>query len=97
MTMRRVNWAFVLLLALSAAPAEARQELLEELPQDLWSVVGAPMTSIARETRRFDPISRLWFGLVDGSVKSLERTAALLLQPEPPPAPPEQPLVHSSF
>ena len=89
------------LLAASTAAAEPRQKSLEELPQDLWSIVGAPVASIARETRRFDPISGLWFGLVKGSVTSLERTADLLLQRDTPPSdhpgPSEQPLIRYAF
>jgi len=100
--MRRVNSVLmVVLLAAGAAAAEARQKSIDELPQDVWSIVGAPVASIARETRRFDPISGAWFGLVEGSVKSLERTANLLLQPDAPPsdrpAPSEQPLIRYSF
>ena len=91
----------VALLAAGAAAAETRKKSIDDLPQDVWNIVGAPVASIARETRRFDPISGAWFGLVEGSVKSLERTAGLLLQHEAPPSdhptPSEQPLVRYSF
>jgi hypothetical protein len=62
---------------------EAWERPIEELPRDVWRVASAwsePVKHIARDTRRFDPISGLWFGLLEGSVKSMERTAEFFLK-----------------
>ncbi len=85
--------------------AEAREKPIEELTRDLWALAFAwtePIKQIAKETRRFDPVSGFWFGLLEGSIKSFERTAAVFLPP-PQEAPKEQrdgeeePLLRYSF
>ena len=60
----------------------AEERSLEDLPNDVWDLAFVwtePLKEAARETRRFDPISGLWFGLLEGSVKSIERTADVFL------------------
>ena len=58
---------------------------IDELPKDALDVAFAwtePIKQVARETRRFDPISGLWFGLIEGSVKTVERTVNVFLPKE---------------
>ncbi|MBI4343713.1 MAG: hypothetical protein HY601_02740 [Candidatus Omnitrophica bacterium] len=77
--------AGVLLAALAASTAEARERPIEELPKDLLDIAFVwtePIKQVAEQSRRFDPVSGLWFGLVDGSVKSVERTAKFFLYPD---------------
>jgi len=38
-----------------------------------------PLKQVVNHSRRHDPVSGLWMGLVDGSVKSVERTARIFL------------------
>ena len=70
------------LLAGAGGVVEAKERPLTELPRDVWDLALAwtePAKQVARETRRFDPVSGLWFGLLEGSVRSLELTADFLL------------------
>ena len=69
-----------LLVLAGAGVAGADQPDLEQLPQQVWNVAMEPLSSVARETRRFDPISQLWFHLLESSMKSVERTANLLFR-----------------
>jgi hypothetical protein len=65
-----------------AGRVAAAERPLEQLPQDVLALADAvtqPVQEVHRETRRFDPVSGLWFGLVEGSVKSFEHTAKFLL------------------
>lgn len=74
---------FVLVIG-RAGRLEARERPIEELPQDIWELATVwtePVKHVAKESRRFDPISGVWFGLLEGSVKSVERTAAFFLSP----------------
>lgn len=60
----------------------AKEQPIEELPRDVWSLAWVwtePLKQAARDTRKFDPVSGFWFGLLEGSVKSMQRTADLLL------------------
>ena len=60
----------------------AAERSIEDLPNDVWDLAFVwtePIKEVARETRRFDPISGLWFGLLEGAVKSIERTADVFL------------------
>ncbi len=60
----------------------AKEQPLDELPRDVWSLAWVwtePFKQVAKDTQRFDLVSGLWFGLLEGSVKSIERTADLLL------------------
>lgn len=69
------------LLVLGVQAVEARERPIEQLPADVRELASAwaePMKQVARETRRFDPISGLWFGMLEGSVRSIERTADFL-------------------
>ena len=71
-------------MAVTAAPAGAAEKSLEQLPKDVWELAFVwtePIKAVARETRRFDPVSGLWFGLVEGTVKSFERATAFFLVP----------------
>ncbi len=77
--------ALLILLAIlcSGAPrAVAEERVIKDLPKDVARLAFAwtePIKQIARNVRRFDPVSGLWFGLVEGSAKSIERTAEVLL------------------
>ena len=78
--MRQVLLAALLVVGIGTL--EARERPIEKLPSDVWqaaSLWAEPLRQAARETRRFDPISGLWFGLLEGSVTSMERTADFLL------------------
>lgn len=84
---------------------EARDRPLETLPQDVWelsTVWAEPVKQVAKETRRFDPISGVWFGLLEGSVKSVERTVDFFFSKDEPapvrsPAQPNNALLRYSF
>lgn len=82
----RPHAAIAALLVLGwSGPAAAGDRPLEELPRDavrLAFVWTEPLKSAANEIRRFDPVSGLWFGLLEGSVKSVERTANYFLPSE---------------
>ena len=107
--MRHAAGGFILALLIQAAGlagrAEARDRPLEELPRDVWELAFVwtePIKSVAKEMRRFDPLSGLWFGLLEGSVKSVERTAEFFMprNTQQPPTSPDQsdnPLLRYSF
>ena len=72
----------VLGVVCTAGIVEAKDRPIERLPGDVWSLAMVwtePIKEVAKQTRQFDPISGLWFGLVAGSVKSVERTAKFFL------------------
>ena len=96
----------VMLLVGGAMAAEAaRERPLEQLPKDAWDLAFVwtePVKQVAHESRRFDPISGLWFGLLEGSIKSVERTAEFFFPPETPapagrPEPHNKPLLRYTF
>ena len=84
--MRRSGWVMGLLLVASAyGSAQARERPIEDLPKDVLTLAFVwtkPLQQVAEQSRRFDPVTGLWLGLVDGSVKSVERTAQFFLYPE---------------
>ena len=68
--------------------AEARERSLRDLPGDVWGLAFAwtePLKQAARESKRFDPVSGVWFGMLEGSATSMEHTVGLFL-PEGKPA-----------
>lgn len=74
--------AIAALVCIAAGRADAKQKELKDLPKDalnLAFVWTEPLKQIAEQSKRFDPVSGLWFGLLRGSVKSVERTAAVLI------------------
>ena len=74
---RRALMIAVMVIAGHVGFAEARERGIEELPKDVWNLAFVwtePVKEVARESRRFDPVSGLWFGLLEGSIKSVERT-----------------------
>ena len=84
--------------------ADAKEKSIQELPRDVWDLAFVwtePIKSIAQESRRFDPVSGLWFGMLEGSIKSVERTTRLFVQEDRTPhgsaQPTEQPLLKYSF
>ena len=79
---RRVIFVVVMVLAGRMAAA-AEDPPIQNLPKDLKDIAMAwtePIRSVAEQSRRFDPVSGLWIGLLVGSVKSVERTADILLR-----------------
>lgn len=86
MTSSIVLWLLVGVGLVGAAEGKVKEgRPLEELPKDIWNLASVwtePIKYVAKETRRFDPISGLWFGLLEGSAKSLERTADVLFPSE---------------
>ena len=81
-----MRWAVAVVVAIGvgnwAGMVEAKDRPIEQLPQDVWNLAlvwTEPIKAVVKQTRQFDPISGLWFGLVDGSVKSVERTAQFIL------------------
>ena len=92
----------LIVLAAGAGRVDARERPIEQLPKDLIDLAFVwtePIKQVAQHSRRFDPISGLWFGLVDGSVKSVERTAKFFFYPEGAQSKPTEPgkLFHYSF
>ena len=70
-----------MLIITGAGVAEARERTLTELPGDVWNLAFVwtePIKQAAKYSRTFDPVSGVWFGLLDGSVKSVERAAAFI-------------------
>ena len=70
-----------MLIVVAAAVAEARERALTELPGDVWNLAFVwtePIKQAVKYSRTFDPVSGVWFGLLDGSVKSVERAAAFI-------------------
>jgi len=89
-----------------AGVSEAKEQPLQRLPSDAWDLATVwtePIKEVAKQTRAFDPISGLWFGILNGSVKSLERVTRLLLvrQHERPdanaPSPSDKALLRYTF
>ena len=78
--MRCAVW-LVMGVFVGACTVAAVEKPLNQLPQDLLTLADAatqPIQEVHRETRRLDPISSVWFGLLEGSVKSVEHTAKFL-------------------
>jgi len=69
-------------LLVGTAPAWAVERRLEQLPGDVFDILflwTEPLKEVAKQSRRFDPVSGLWLGLVEGTRKSLERSARFFL------------------
>lgn len=65
-----------------AGVVDARERPIKELPKDIWDLAFVwtePLKQVARHSRQSDPVSGLWFGLIDGSVRSVTRTAKFFL------------------
>lgn len=65
--------------------SQAVERPLSDLPKDvvnLATVWTEPLKSVVEESRRFDPISGLWFGLLKGTIKSVERTVEFFIPRE---------------
>ena len=81
----RITAVMVIGIVCAAATAEAKDRSIEQLPADLWTVATLwtePIKEAAKQTRQFDPISGLWLGLIDGSVRSVARTAKFFIPQE---------------
>ncbi len=79
--MRQAVIALCGLLSLGASAALAEERSITELPKDVWDLAFSwtePIKQAAKQSKRSDPVSGLWFGVLDGSVKSMERTAGFL-------------------
>ena len=71
-----------ILAGLFAAPVSATEKPIEEFPKDVKEFAFAwtePIKSVAEEARHVDPIRALWFGLLKGSFRSVQRMARLFL------------------
>ncbi len=81
--MRRLATLIAVVCCAGWAPLlEAREKPIPELPKDVWTLAWAwtePIKGVVRETRQYDPVRGLWFGLVEGSIKSFERATSVLL------------------
>jgi hypothetical protein len=69
------------LIAGWAGGAAAEDPSIEQLPRDVGNAATIwtePLKSVAEQSRRRDPVSGLWFGLLEGSVRSVERTVNLI-------------------
>jgi len=68
-----------------AAADSTQEKSIEQLPRDVWDLAfiwTEPIKQAVERSRTIDPVSGLWFGLLDGSVKSVERVAGMLLEQE---------------
>ena len=75
----------LVLMAAGAGIVDAREQPIEQLPKDvvdLAFVWTEPLKEVAKQTRQLDPVRGLWFGLLEGSVKSVQRTARFFLSPD---------------
>lgn len=86
MPQRTRSVALMLLISsLGVVPAAAVEKSIEELPKDvrdaafIWT---QPIKSVAEQSRQLDPVSGLWFGLLDGTVKSVERAVRIVVPRE---------------
>jgi hypothetical protein len=88
-----------------AASDSPQEKSIEQLPKDVWNLAFVwtePLKQAAERSRQLDPVSGLWFGLLDGSVKSVERVAGMLWdreteEPAAKQSPPGSPLIRYSF
>lgn len=94
----------IVVMAVGMGRLEAKERPIEQLPKDVWDLAFVwtePLKHVAKESRRFDPVSGLWFGMLEGSIKSVERTTKLFMQEDVTPRgsaqPAEQPLLKYSF
>ena len=79
--MKRLTMMAGMMLAASTTGWASVNRPMKDLPKDAWEVATfwtEPIKQAAAETRRFDAVSGLWFGLFEGSVKSIERIAGLI-------------------
>ena len=79
--MRRL-WTLSALVMLAAwtSTAEATEKSIEDLPGDLARLSLAwtePVTGAIDGARQVDPVSGVWFGMLEGSVRSVERVVSL--------------------
>ena len=82
--MRKMGGVVAVVVALGGwvGSLEAREKPIRELPKDVWDLAFVwtePIKQAAQGSRQFDPMSGVWFGLLEGSVKAVERTAGLVL------------------
>ena len=79
-SMKRLMMMAGMVLVASTTAQASINKPLKDLPKDAWTIATfwtEPIRQVAAQARRFDPLSGLWFGLLEGSVKSVERTAGL--------------------
>jgi len=70
------------MLSVGVSPVWAIERRLEQLPGDVFDILflwTEPLKQVAEQSRRFDPVSGLWLGLVEGTRKSLERSVQFFL------------------
>ncbi len=80
-TMMRAMAVLSAVFACAACAWAADERPLETLPHDVAdaaTVWTEPVKAVQEQTRRFDPVSGLALGLIEGSVASVERAANLL-------------------
>ncbi len=79
--MKTLLGVVVVVVSCSTTAFAAIDKPLEELPKDAWDIATIwtePIKHAVTGARQVDPISGVWFGLLEGSAKSVERTVALL-------------------
>ena len=86
--MRRTAAVLIGLMLCGGLPwAAAEERPIERLPKDVEDVAFAwtePIKAVGEHARQFDPLGALWFGVLGGSAKSMERIArVLIVKPEP--------------
>lgn len=73
----------------------ADEKTIDQLPGDVADIATVwtePIKQVHKRSKQFDPISSLWLGLIEGSVKSIERVISMVLsQKDQPHAPPRKP------
>ena len=89
---RVTTWTALIMVVLGTPAVCGVEKPLKDLPKDVTDVAllwTQPIKSVAEQSRRFDPVSGLWFGLLDGTVKSVERAVRIFVpREEPAPARP---------
>lgn len=86
-------------LALPAI-AQARERSIQELPKDVWDLTFAwtePLKVIARETRRTNPVSGIWHGLLYGPFRTADRATDIMDERENLPGPEAEKQFRYSF
>lgn len=73
----------------------AEEKTIDQLPDDIVDIATVwiePIKQVHKRSKQLDPISSLWFGLIEGSIKSVERVVSMVFsQEDQPHTPPRKP------